>query len=107
MIILLSFKPVFVLIMHDITSLCMRVYTAGEGLEFPGESFIREEGTEADASGEGRPDAAGDQGLSEEEERSLSTDQQTLKSEVCLIREPLCSTAGRAVVNFGCWPHPL
>lgn len=82
----------------------MCLYTAGESLEFPGESFIREEGTEADVSGEGRPDAGGDQGSSEEEEKSPSTDQQTLKSEVCLIKEPLQQVEN--LFNLGFFASP-
>lgn len=65
----------------------MCVYTAAEGIEFTGEPLIREESTEMDPSGDGRPDAGGTQGLAEEEkEKSRSTDQQTQESEVGLIR---------------------
>ncbi|XP_068177643.1 cGMP-inhibited 3',5'-cyclic phosphodiesterase 3B [Antennarius striatus] len=52
--------------------------SAGEGLEFPGEPLIREEGLEVDAPVDGRPEAAGLPGASEEEQ---SSDQQTQESE--------------------------
>ena len=64
-------------------SMCC-VCAAGEGLDFAGEPLIREESVEADVSGDGSPDAAGNQGQAEEEkEKSSSTDQQTQESEVC------------------------
>jgi len=66
----------------------MCLYTGGEGPDFTGGPLIREESPEVEASGDGRPDARVDQGLAAEEtEKSTSTDQQTQKSEVCLIRE--------------------
>ncbi|KAM6950678.1 cGMP-inhibited 3',5'-cyclic phosphodiesterase 3B isoform 3-T3 [Lycodopsis pacificus] len=57
------------------TSEAQRRRSAGEGLDFTGEPLIREESVEADVSGDGRPDAAG-----EEKEKSSSTDQQTQES---------------------------
>lgn len=64
---------------------------AGEGLDLTGEPLIREESVEAEASGDGRPDAAGKQGQAEEEkEKSPSTDQQTQESEVCICTFPSC-----------------
>lgn len=62
------------------------MYAAGEGLEYQGEPLIREESVELDVSADERPDVAGNQGQAEEEkENSLSTNQQTQESEVCLI----------------------
>ncbi|XP_010791475.1 cGMP-inhibited 3',5'-cyclic phosphodiesterase B isoform X2 [Notothenia coriiceps] len=51
---------------------------SGEGLDFAGESLIREESVEVDVSGDGGPDAAGNTG---QEEKDKSTDQQTQESE--------------------------
>ncbi|KAM6943242.1 cGMP-inhibited 3',5'-cyclic phosphodiesterase 3B [Xenentodon cancila] len=65
---------------QQFTSEAQRRRSAGEGLEFPGESSIREESTELDVSEEGRPDAGGDQGLSEEEEKKSPDQQKTPKS---------------------------
>ncbi|XP_030269657.1 cGMP-inhibited 3',5'-cyclic phosphodiesterase B isoform X3 [Sparus aurata] len=57
--------------------------SAGEGLEYTGEPLIREESVEVDVSEDRRPDAAGNQGQTEEEEKEKSpgTDQQTRESE--------------------------
>ncbi|KAG7482782.1 cGMP-inhibited 3 3' [Solea senegalensis] len=64
------------------SSEAQRRRSGGEGLEFAGASLIREECPEVDASGDGRPDAAGNQGQTEEEkEQNPSTDQQTQESE--------------------------
>lgn len=61
------------------------MYAAAE--EFPGEPLIREESVEADASGDGSPGVAENQGQAEEEmQKSSSTDQQTQESEVCEYR---------------------
>ena len=65
--------------LHALCSVC----AAGEGLDFAGESLIREESVEVDVSGDGGPDAAGNTG---QEEKDKSTDQQTQESEVCSIR---------------------
>lgn len=63
------------------------MHEVGEGLEFQEESLIREESVELDVPTEEMPDNAGYQVQAEEEkENSLSTDQQTQDSEVCLIR---------------------
>ncbi len=63
------------------------VYAAGEGLEYAGEPLIREESVEADVSGDGRADVAGNAGQEEEEkEKNPSTEQQTQESEVCSLR---------------------
>ncbi|XP_036951556.1 cGMP-inhibited 3',5'-cyclic phosphodiesterase B isoform X3 [Acanthopagrus latus] len=57
--------------------------SAGEGLDYTGEALIREESVEVDVSEDRRPDAAGNQGQTEEEEKEKSpgTDQQTQESE--------------------------
>ncbi|KAK1891300.1 cGMP-inhibited 3'5'-cyclic phosphodiesterase B [Dissostichus eleginoides] len=60
------------------TSEAQRRRSAGEGLDFAGESLIREESVEVDVSGDGGPDAAGNTG---QEEKDKSTDQQTQESE--------------------------
>lgn len=70
-------------------------------MEFSGEPLIREESVEAEASGDGRPDAAGN--LAEDEEKkSSSTDQQTQESAVCLITcydmIVYCSTADEIII---------
>lgn len=62
------------------------MHEVGEGLECQEESLIREESVELDVPAEEMPDNAGYQVQAEEEkENSLSTDQQTQDSEVCLI----------------------
>ncbi|XP_011487733.1 cGMP-inhibited 3',5'-cyclic phosphodiesterase B isoform X1 [Oryzias latipes] len=54
---------------------------SGEGLDFSGEPVIREESSELDVSSDGRQEAGRNQGLTEEEEESSSTEQSTPKSE--------------------------
>lgn len=68
------------------------VYSAGEGLDYTGEALIREESVEVDVSEDRRPDAAGNQGQTEEEEKEKSpgTDQQTQESEVCQASSLSC-----------------
>ncbi|KAI3377140.1 hypothetical protein L3Q82_000332 [Scortum barcoo] len=64
------------------TSDAQRRRSGGEGLDFTGEPLIREESVEVEASVDGRPDDAGNQGQAEKEkEKSPSTDQQTQESE--------------------------
>ncbi|XP_063736796.1 cGMP-inhibited 3',5'-cyclic phosphodiesterase 3B isoform X1 [Eleginops maclovinus] len=62
------------------TSDAQRRRSAGEGLDFTGESLIREESVEVDVSGDGSPDGAGNTGQTEEE-KEKSTDHQTQESE--------------------------
>lgn len=64
--------------------LCL--HEAGEGMDFQGEPLIREESVEAEASADGRQDAAGklvQTEEEEEEEESPSTEQQIQEAEVC------------------------